>query len=164
MVGGEENDLARAMPILEKMGKKIIHVGKVGMGQTAKICNQIVVGLSFCAASEAFVLGVKAGADPVKLHEILNSGSAHSWALNAKMPGVFEGNFDGGFMIDLQHKDLGIALETGRDLHVPLYFAGLAYQVYEAARAQGLGKKDHSAVIQVLEKIVNVEVRKKKEA
>jgi 3-hydroxyisobutyrate dehydrogenase-like beta-hydroxyacid dehydrogenase len=80
------------------------------------------------------------------------------------MPGVFEGNFDGGFMIDLQHKDLGIALETGRDLHVPLCFAGLAYQAYEAARAQGLGKKDHSAVIQVLEKLVNVEVRKKKEA
>lgn len=160
MVGGSKEDLDRAMPVLEKMGKKIVHVGKSGMGQIAKVCNQIVVGISFCAMAEALVLGVKAGADPVLLQQILNSGSAHSWALEVKAPRVLEGDFEPGFMINLQHKDLGLALETGRDLHVPLAFAGLAYQAYEAARTQGLGEKDHSAVIKVLEQMVGAEVRK----
>ncbi|MGI6604749.1 MAG: NAD(P)-dependent oxidoreductase [bacterium] len=160
MVGGDKEDLAEAMPIFEHLGKKVIHVGKSGMGQTAKVCNQIVVGISFCAVAEALVLGVKAGADPVLLREILNSGSAHCWALDQRIPHVLEGDFEPGFMINLQHKDLGLALDTGKDLNVPLPFAGLAFQAYSAARAEGLGEKDHSAVIQVLEKLVNVETRK----
>lgn len=160
MIGGSNEDLEKAQPVLDVLGKKVVHVGGVGMGQTAKVCNQIVVGISLCAVSEALVLGTKAGADPEKLQQILNSGSAHCWALEAKIPNVLQGNFEQGFMINLQHKDLGLALDTGRDLHVPLAFAGLALQAFEAARAQGLGTKDHSAVIQVLEKISNVEVRK----
>jgi 2-hydroxy-3-oxopropionate reductase len=160
MVGGRQEDLDRAMPILEKMGRKIIYVGKSGMGQTAKVCNQIVVGISFCAAAEAMVLGTKAGIDPELLQQILNSGSAHSWAMEVRVPRILEGDLEPGFMINLQHKDLGLALETGKDLHIPLAFAGLAYQAYAAAKARGLGEKDHSAVIRVLEEMVDVEVRK----
>jgi 2-hydroxy-3-oxopropionate reductase len=160
MIGGEQADVDRAMPIFEVLGKKIVHLGKVGMGQMAKVCNQIVVGISFCAAAEAMTLGTKAGIKPELLQQVLNSGSAHSWAMNTRIPQVIEGNMEPGFMIDLQHKDLGLAVESGRDFHVPLNFASLAYQAYEAARNQGLGQKDHSAVIQVFERLANVEVRK----
>lgn len=160
MIGGEKEDVDRAMPIFEVLGKKIVHLGKVGMGQMAKVCNQIVVGISFCAAAEAMVLGTKAGIDPELLQQVLNSGSAHSWAMNTRIPLCIEGNMEPGFMIDLQHKDLGLAVESGRDFHVPLSFASLAYQAYEAARNQGLGKKDHSAVIEVFERLANVQVRK----
>lgn len=159
MVGGANEDLYEAMPVLNILGKKIVHVGSIGMGQTAKVCNQIVVGASFCAVSEAMVLGTKAGIEPSKLQEVLNSGSAHCWALEAKIPNVIAGNFEAGFMIDLQHKDIGLALDTGKELHVPLNFAALAHQTYEAARAMGLGRKDHSAVIQVLEKVSGQTVR-----
>ena len=160
MVGGSDEDVEEAMVVLNVLGKKITHVGAIGMGQTAKICNQIVVGISLCAVSEAMVLGTKAGIDPEKLQQILNSGSAHCWALETRIPNVIDGDFEPGFMINLQHKDLGLALEAGKDLHVPIPLAGLAYQEYEAARAQGLGTKDHSAVIQVLEKITEQKVRK----
>ncbi|MEW6696351.1 MAG: NAD(P)-dependent oxidoreductase [Bacillota bacterium] len=160
MVGGSKADLARATPILNVMGKKIMHVGDVGMGQTAKVCNQIMVGTSLCAMSEALVLGVKAGADPEVLQQILISGAARSWALEFRAPAVFEGNFNPGFMINLQHKDLGLALDTGKEFHVPLALTALAYQQYEAARAKGLGEADHAGVIKVLEDLVGVEVRK----
>lgn len=162
MIGGTEADLQEAMPVLNVLGKKIVHAGGIGMGQTAKVCNQIIVGLSFCAVSEAMVLGTKAGIEPKKLQEILNSGSAHCWALETKIPNVLAGNFEPGFMIDLQHKDIGLALDTGKELHVPLHFAALAYQTYEAARAIGLGRKDHSAVIQVLENTAGQTVRSDK--
>jgi 2-hydroxy-3-oxopropionate reductase len=160
MVGGNKQDFEEALPLFEALGKKVIYVGKSGMGQTAKVCNQIVVGISFCAVAEALVLGVKAGIDPVLLTQILNSGSAHCWALEQRIPHVLEGDFEPGFMINLQHKDLGLALETGKELGVPLAFASLAYQAYTVAQAEQLGTKDHSAVIQVLEKIANVSVRK----
>jgi 3-hydroxyisobutyrate dehydrogenase-like beta-hydroxyacid dehydrogenase len=108
------------------------------------------------------VLGTKAGIEPGKLQEILNSGSAHCWALETKIPNVIQGKFEAGFMIDLQHKDIGLALDTGKELHVPLNFAALAHQTYEAARAMGFGRQDHSAVIQVLESIAGQTVRSSK--
>lgn len=157
MVGASPKDLEEAKPIFEALGR-FVHVGDVGTGQTAKMCNQVVVGLSLCAIAEAFTLGVKAGIDPTVLHQVLSSGSARSWAMEVRVPQVLAGNFEPGFMVNLQHKDIGIALDSGKGLNVPLPFTALAQQAFEAARAMGLGTKDHSSVIQVYEKITGTKV------
>lgn len=159
MVGASPEDLEEAKPIFETLGR-FVHVGDVGTGQTAKMCNQVVVGLSLCAIAEAFTLGTKAGIDPTVLHQVLSSGSARSWAMEVRVPQVLAGNFEPGFMINLQHKDIGIALDSGKGLNIPLPFTALAQQAYESARAMGLGTKDHSAVIQVYEKITGTKVYK----
>jgi len=159
MVGASPEDLEEAKPIFDILGK-FVHVGDVGTGQTAKMCNQVVVGLSLCAIAEAFTLGKKAGIDPTVLHRVLSSGSARSWAMEVRVPQVLEGNFEPGFMINLQHKDMGIALDSGKGLNVPLPLTALAQQVFESARAMGLGTKDHSAVIQVYEMITGAKVHK----
>jgi len=159
IVGASSADLEEAKPIFDILGR-FVHVGNVGTGQTAKMCNQVVVGLSLCAIAEAFTLGVKAGIDPEILHKVLSSGSARSWAMEVRVPQVLAGNFEPGFMINLQHKDIGIALDSGKGLNVPLPFTALAQQAYESAKALGLGTKDHSAVIQVYEKITGIKVSK----
>lgn len=112
------------------------------------------------AVAEAMVVGVKAGLDPHVLLEIISSSSGSSYALETKMPKfIMKGNFDPGFAIDLQFKDLELATQTGKDLGVPLFLTNLAQQIFEQARAAGLGGEDISAVIKVWEKLAGVEVR-----
>src|SRR5690606_23846100 len=94
------------------------------------------------------------------LFEIISASSGSSYALQAKVPNfVLKGNFEPGFAVDLQYKDLELAVQTGKELQVPLYLTNGAQQIYEAARAAGLGRKDISAVIRLWEKLVGVEVR-----
>ncbi len=161
MVGGPEKEVQSVMPILKAMGKKIYHVGPVGSGDAIKVVNNLLLGINMAAVAEAMVLGVKAGIKPEVLYEIISSSSGGSYALDAKVPKfILEGNFKPGFAIDLQYKDLELAVQTGKDLGVPMLLTNLAQQIYESARAAGLGQNDISAVIQNLEKLIGVEVRK----
>jgi 2-hydroxy-3-oxopropionate reductase len=164
MAGGPRETLERVMPILETMGKTIVHVGPSGAGQTFKMVNQIILGISWAAVAEAWTIGVKAGADPALLQQVLNSGAAHSAVIERISSTILASNFEPGFMIDLQHKDLCIAMETSRELNVPLNLASIALQYYEAARALGFGRKDHSGVIKVLEHVTGVNASRKSQA
>lgn len=161
MVGGPDDVVEKCQPILEKMGTKIYHVGQVGTGDAAKIVNNLLLGVNMAAVAEALVLGAKAGLNPETMLEIISVSSGNSYALQAKAEKfIFNGNFEPGFAVDLQYKDLELATQTGKELGVPMVLTNLTQQVYEQARASELGRKDISAIITVLEKMAGVEVRK----
>jgi 2-hydroxy-3-oxopropionate reductase len=151
MVGGAEADFERALPILQGVGKTIVHVGGPGAGQTVKACNQIVVAITYAAVSEALVLGAKAGVDPAKIVQVLNGGLAASRILELKGPSMVERRFQPGFRVDLHRKDLNIALATGREQQVPLLTTAVVAQLFEALAAAGRGDLDHSALVTLVE-------------
>jgi len=160
MVGGEKELVERYQALLEVMGKKIYHVGKVGAGDAVKIVNNLLLGVNMAAAAEAFVLGTTLGLDPKVLLEIISVSSGNSYALAAKMPNfVLKGQFEAGFAIDLQYKDLELAIQTAKEAKVPMILTNVAQQVFEQARAAGLGREDISAVIKPLEDLLNIKVR-----
>jgi 2-hydroxy-3-oxopropionate reductase len=153
MAGGSEEDFARATPIFEALGRTIVHVGPVGAGQVVKACNQVVVALTIEAVSEALVLGSKAGVDPATIIEVLSGGLAGNKVMTVRGRNFLEHDFEPGFRIDLHHKDLGIALSTGRELGVPLPATAAVNEMLGALRARGLGDRDHSALLTYVEEL-----------
>ena len=160
MVGGSADDVAKVQPILQAMGKNIHHVGEVGAGDSIKVVNNLLLGINMAAVAEALVLGVKSGLSPQVMLDIIKGSSGRSYALEAKTPGfILKNNFAAGFAIDLQYKDLELAAETAKSLGMPLPLGSMAQQIFEMARAKGLGREDISAVIKVWEELVGVQVR-----
>jgi len=153
MVGGSEEDFARAGPVFEALGSTIVHVGGPGAGQIVKACNQVVVALSIQAVSEALVLGSKAGVDPERILEVLSGGLAANRVMEVRRRNFLEHDFTPGFRVDLHHKDLGIALETAAQIDAALPAAALVQQFLQALRAQGEGSRDHSALLSVVEEL-----------
>jgi 2-hydroxy-3-oxopropionate reductase len=151
MVGGASEDYERARPVLEAMGRTIVHVGGPGAGQTVKACNQIVVALTIEAVSEALVLGSKAGVAPEKILDVLGGGLAANRVMEMRRRNFLEHDFTPGFRVDLHHKDLNIALESGDAFGVPLPATSLAQQMLRTLRAKGHGADDHSALLTVIE-------------
>ncbi len=153
MVGGSEGGFARALPIFEAMGKNIVHIGQAGAGQTAKACNQLVVGMTIQAVAEAFTLAKKAGVDLGKLRESLLGGFAQSRILDLHGNRIIGRNFNPGFRLNLHRKDMSIVLQTGKELAVPLHGAAQVTAHMDAAIAQGNGELDHSALVLLLENL-----------
>ena len=151
MVGGEEEDFERVKPLLEIMGKTVVHVGESGAGQTVKACNQIVVALVIEAVSEALVLGEKAGVDPAKMIEVLSGGLAGTSVMEVKAEKFLSRNFEPGGKVESHHKDLGIALEAGRMHGVPLPVTAIVGQMFEALMAKGRCGWDQSALLTLIE-------------
>jgi len=114
MVGGSEDAFKRALPIFQALGKNIVHIGDAGAGQVTKAANQVVVGLTIAAVSEALVLAAKAGVDPAKVRQALLGGFAQSKILDAHGQKMLDRNFKPGFRIRLHEKYLSIALATGK--------------------------------------------------
>ena len=159
MVGGSDADLERARPLLEKMGKNIFHAGGVGAGQTAKICNNMLLGILMIGTSEAIALGVANGLDPKVLSEIMRRSSGGNWALEVynPCPGVQENSaatrgYTGGFGTDLMLKDLGLAQESAMSVKASTPLGGMARQIYAAHSIAGHGPEDFSSVIKMLQK------------
>ncbi|ODT81248.1 MAG: 2-hydroxy-3-oxopropionate reductase [Pelagibacterium sp. SCN 64-44] len=150
MVGGRPEIFERALPILEIMGKSISHIGGSGDGQTAKVANQIVVGLTIEAVAEALIFAQGAGADPAKVREALMGGFAASRVLELHGQRMIEGNFAPGFRIRLHRKDLSLALSAGQALNLNLPNTAATHQLMNAAMGAGLGELDHSALLQAL--------------
>lgn len=160
MVGGETELVNQIRPLLEVLGKKIYHVGPVSSGDAVKVVNNLLLGINMAAVAEAFTLGTKLGISPQTLYEIISVSSGNSYALTAKMPNfVFKDNFTPGFSIDLQYKDLELAVQTAKELKIPMMLMNVAQQLFEQARANGLGKEDISAVIKPLEELMGIKVR-----
>ena len=159
MVGGETKDLERARPVLEKMGANIFHAGAAGAGQTAKICNNMLLGILMIGTSEALALGVANGLDPKVLSEIMRRSSGGNWALEKynPMPGVMETapaskNYAGGFGTDLMLKDLGLAQENATAVRASTPLGGIARNLYAAHSLAGHGALDFSSVLKLFQK------------
>ena len=151
MVGGREEDFRRAEPIFHALGKTVVHAGSHGAGQVVKACNQIVVALTIEAVSEALVLGSKAGVDPAVILSVLSGGLAGNRVMEVRRSNFLEHNFAPGFKVDLHHKDLGIALATGRTYGVPLPVTALVDQMLLGLKVKGQGALDHTALLTVIE-------------
>jgi 2-hydroxy-3-oxopropionate reductase len=153
MVGGEQSDVERAQPLFEALGKTIVHVGEHGAGQVVKACNQVVVAVTIAAVSEALVLGSKAGVEPERILDVLGGGLAANRVMEMRRRNFLEHDFAPGFRIDLHHKDLDIALESGGEYGVPLPVTGLVQQGFRALRAKGHGGDDHSGLLALVEEL-----------
>jgi len=160
MVGGDAAALERARPVLDAVGKKIVHVGASGAGQFTKACNQIICAVTWQAIAEGMTLGVKAGVDPVKMLEAVSAGAARCWALETRTPKVLDGDFTPGFLARLQHKDLIIATDAAKALGVPLPVTALVTEFYAALMTLGKGELDTSALVQLQELLAGVAIRR----
>jgi 3-hydroxyisobutyrate dehydrogenase len=153
MVGGDPKDLEEARPVLEAMGSTVIHVGPVGAGEVAKICNNLIAGVAMVAVSEAFRIAEGFGVDPKILTQVISKSSGNTWVMEHghPVPGIVptaasSRDYAPGFMTDLMCKDLGLAVSAARQLRVPVFVAAAAQELLRLASSHGLGRKDFSAV------------------
>ena len=153
MVGGEAADVQEALPALQAMGANVIHVGPVGSGEVAKLCNNLVSGVAAVALSEAFRIAEGFGVDPKIVTEVISKSSGNTWVMEHMhpVPGLVAraastNEYRPGFMTDLMCKDLGLAVDAARALRVPVFVAPAAQQVYRLASSHGLGRKDCTSV------------------
>ena len=151
--GGAEEAFSKAKPILEAMGKNIFHAGDHGSGQVAKICNNMLLAILMAGTSEALALGVKNGLDPAVLSEIMKQSSGGNWALNVynPWPGVMEGvpasrNYEGGFLVNLMTKDLGLAFDNAVKNQASIPMGSLARNLFQLHAGQGNGTLDFSSI------------------
>jgi 2-hydroxy-3-oxopropionate reductase len=151
MIGGKWEDFERAKPLFDAMGETVVHVGESGAGQVTKAANQIVVALVLEAVSEALVLGSRAGVEPSKLIEVLSGGLAANRAMEVKRDKLLDHDFQPGGKVEFHHKDLGIALEAGKEYGVSLPVTALVDQMFGELKARGRGEWDHSALLTLIE-------------
>jgi len=161
MVGGDKELLEEHRRILEAMGKTIYHVGGIGMGETIKMINQVLVGINILAIAEAFVLGTKLGAEPQVLYDVIRKSAGNSFLIDHRVPNyILKGDFtQPGFSLDLLLKDVGLAVESAKIEKVPLFLTAQAFQCLAMASASGRGRLDMSSVIEILEEAADVKVR-----
>jgi 3-hydroxyisobutyrate dehydrogenase len=158
MVGGDAADVERARPHLEAFGTTITHVGPVGAGQKAKIVNQILVVVNQLAASEALLFAEMAGLDLERTLEAVKGGAAGSWMLSNRGPQMIVRDWRPGFTIDLQEKDLRLALAAADEVGAPLPGTALVFQLYRALQQAGLGAEGNHALVKALERLAGAEL------
>lgn len=157
MVGGAAADLEAARPVLTSMGTNIIHIGAVGAGEAAKICNNLIGGVAAIAVAEAFRIGEAFGVDPRILTDVISKSSGNTWIMQHAhpVPGIVETapstrGYAPGFMTDLMAKDLALAVNAARELRIPVFVSPVAQQLYRLASSQGLGREDCTSVYKLL--------------
>jgi 3-hydroxyisobutyrate dehydrogenase len=159
MVGGPHNAFERARPILELMGRKVVHVGPSGAGQALKACNQILCAVNMVGVCEALLLARSAGLDLPTALETLSTGAGGSWAWNVLGGKIVAGDLAPAFMIELMQKDLRIAQASGQAAGVAMPGTALAQQLFRAVEArEGGGRLGTQAMILALEALSKVNV------
>jgi 2-hydroxy-3-oxopropionate reductase len=156
MAGGADEAVERAQPIFDVLGKATTHIGPPGAGQVAKAANQIVVAITIQAVAEALVLARKAGADPARVRAALLGGFAQSRILDVHGQRMLDAAYEPGFKLRLHRKDLAIALQLGREEHVPLFATAQAAELMDGLLAQGAGDRDHSALATLYEQLAGL--------
>jgi 3-hydroxyisobutyrate dehydrogenase len=158
MVGGPADLFEACKPVLEAMGKNVIHCGENGMGEVVKVVNNLIAGVSMAVTAEAYNIGLRAGADPKVLYEVISKSSGRCWShdLNHPIPGVIlaapaNDDYAPGFMVDLMRKDLGLAISAAKGVQAPAILAAVAEQLYGSASNMGFGRRDMSAVVKAVE-------------
>jgi len=154
IVGGDKDRVEQARPVLELMGKHVLHAGDSGAGQVAKICNNMLLAIHMIGTAESLQLGVNMGLDPAVLSDIMQKSSGRNWSLEVynPYPGVMEKvpasrGYEGGFAVDLMNKDLGLALEAGIQSKSTTPLGGLAKALYQTQSKQGHGTLDFSSIL-----------------
>jgi 3-hydroxyisobutyrate dehydrogenase len=158
MVGGAEEQVARAMPLFAAMGQHITHVGGHGAGQTVKLVNQILVVVNMLGVGEALLFAQAGNLDLQKTLDAVSQGAAGSWMLSNRGPQVIARDWRPGFMVDLQQKDLRLVLEAGDALGVPLLGTSLVFQLYRTLQQAGLGSEGNHALVKALEQLAGMTI------
>jgi len=153
MVGGDEGAFQRVKPLLERMGKLVIHCGPSGAGQLTKLVNQILVSVTNLAVCEALTFAGRNGLDLEKTIAAVSGGAAGSWQLSNLGPKMIRGDFAPGFMIDLMQKDLRLIMQAASETSVSLPGAALVHQLFASAQAAGRGREGTQALYTVLQKL-----------
>jgi 2-hydroxy-3-oxopropionate reductase len=153
MAGGSPDDFAAARPVLEAVGKTVVHVGPAGSGQTVKAANQLIVAGTIELVAEAIVFLEAYGVDTEAAVKVLAGGLAGNAILERKAAGMLAREFTPGFRIDLHHKDLGIVTSAAREAGVVIPLGALVAQLVGSLRAKGYGGLDHSALLKGVEQL-----------
>jgi 3-hydroxyisobutyrate dehydrogenase len=158
MVGGPADLFERCRPVLEAMGKNVIHCGENGMGEVVKVVNNLIAGVSMAVTAEAYNIGLRAGADPKVLYDVISKSSGRCWSHDVNLPisnvlpaAPANDDFAPGFMVDLMRKDLGLAISAAKGVQAPAILAAAAEQLYGSASNMGFGRRDMSAVVKAVE-------------
>jgi len=160
MASGSPEAFAAAEPLLEAVAGRTYRLGdRPGIGSSVKMVNQLLAGVHIAAACEAMALGVRAGAEAATLYEVIANSAGNSWMFTNRVPHILARDFTPLSAVEIFVKDLGIVLDTGRDLRFPLPIAATAHQQFLAAAAAGLGREDDSAVVKVYERLAGIEVK-----
>jgi len=156
MVGGDAAAIEAIKPLLECMGKTIVHQGPAGAGQHTKMVNQVLIATNMIGVCEALLYGYKAGLDLKTVLQSVGGGAAASWSLNNLGPRIIDRNFEPGFFVEHFLKDMGIALDEAKRMGIALPGLALANQLYVAVQAQGYGRKGTHALMLALEQLSNI--------
>ena len=159
MIGGERTVFERTKPFFEPMGKRLFYCGGPGMGLQAKLTQNLILSNILMAFNEGMVLATKGGVDPQLMLEILDASAAKSGLIAYKAPFVFRRDFTANFSTKWMHKDIGLMLDVGEELGVPLPLTSLTHQLFQTAIATGHGDEDMCSTINVLEEIVGIQVK-----
>jgi 3-hydroxyisobutyrate dehydrogenase-like beta-hydroxyacid dehydrogenase len=162
MGSGSDAAFARAEPVLEAIGGKVWCLGEaVGVGSTVKMVNQLLAGVHIAAAAEAMALGIRAGADPQTLYDVITTSAGNSWMFQNRVPHILAGDDTPLSAVNIFVKDLGIVLDQARTLTFPLPLAAAAHQLFLAAAANGQGGRDDAFVIRVWQALANIALPEK---
>lgn len=160
MVGGEEEIFKKCLPIFRAMGKNIFYCGPNGNGEIVKIVNNLMSGIFRLVSAEALALGVKAGVPLKVLYDVVNESSGQSRSVQVSAASKpFKGDYEPGFASELMHKDLGLALNLGKEERVPLPIGALGQQIYSHLLSLGMGRKDTGVIFKVMEDLLNIKIR-----
>lgn len=160
MIGGDQDAFERTKPWFENMGKSFYYCGGPGKGLQAKLTQNLILANIMCAFNEGMVLATKGGIAPELMLDILNNSAAKSGLVAFKAPFILDRNFSTYFSTKWMHKDIGMALDSGKQLEVPLPLTGLTQQMFQATISRGWAEEDFCSTIKVLEEWAGVQVRK----
>ena len=156
IAGGKPETFEACRDLFLAMGSKIFHVGDLGQGLAMKLVNNMLVQVNTVAVAEALVMGIKAGLDPRTIYEVVRVSTGTSHAFESRMPRMLARDFSPGGTVDISFKDQELETAFAKQLGVPVLLANVTQQVYQMARAAGLGKEDGSAVLKVLEQLAGI--------
>jgi len=160
MVGGDEGAFKECSDIFNTMGKNITYCGANGSGEIVKIVNNLLAAVNFVTTAEALALGVKAGVKMEVLFNAINNSSGQNWAMQNYCPNkAFKGDFEPGFSVALHHKDVGLYMNLAKDEGAPVFVGSLIHQIYSQYMAAGLGGKDTTVGVKVVEDLLGVQLR-----
>ena len=158
-VGGDAAVLNKATPVLKSMTSEIVHFGPIGQGTTMKLINNMLCQVTWTVVAEALMLGTAAGLDPRQMVQTVLKATGNSVAFEYSAPRILERNFE-GIRLDISYKDLELQTQLAKSLKVPMFMTNVAQQVYQAARAMGLGSEDGGAtLIKVYEGLTGITVK-----
>lgn len=160
MAGGDEKDFDALKPYFQILGSSALLIGESGSGSVTKLANQVIVNNTIAVISEAFVLAVKAGADPEKVYQAIRGGLAGSAVLDAKIPMIVERNFKPGGPIRINHKDIKNVVNTAHAIDVPIPYTAQLFEIMQSLKVHGHMDDDHGGIVQYFEKLAGVEVKK----